>query len=596
MLLGLAGLAGAAMWARVHHGRADRAWSSERARWTPQLDRDDGYAGSETCAACHPAAYASWHGSYHRTMTQRAGRDTIVAPWSGELPGGVSLRWTGARPEVVRTSPTGEPRIEPVVMTTGSHHLQLYWIPEPATGAVRAFEYAWRIDAQRFVPNAATLVRPAGDDGVYTWNRVCIRCHAVAGTPGWREGTGKVASEVVELGIACESCHGPAAAHVAARRNPWTRYLGRGEDPPSDIVQPRAMASDAGAQVCAQCHAITEFDDEAGWLAHGSSHAAGDPIADWGRLVRHPARDDDRDDERDADWLDAVLEADPNFLADRFWSDGMVRVTGREYNALVESPCAASGQLSCLSCHSLHDGSRDDQLRAGMDGDAACTQCHAAARYADVAHTHHAEGEGAGCMNCHLPRTTWGLLGAIRSHQVDTPDATISAETGRPNACNLCHLDRSLGWTSAWLSRWRGEAVEIPAGEPAAAATGVLAAEAGVRALWAWHLGWAPATAIAGSQWQRALLAEALEDPYAAVREVAWESLTRIWPAVVELGAPERGAVPDAALAERIRTALADAPADREGAGVLRDRDAPDREAIARWIRERDASRVVLAE
>jgi hypothetical protein len=30
----------------------------------------DGYATSQTCKACHPGQYETWHGSYHRTMTR----------------------------------------------------------------------------------------------------------------------------------------------------------------------------------------------------------------------------------------------------------------------------------------------------------------------------------------------------------------------------------------------------------------------------------------------------------------------------------------------------------------------------------------------
>ena len=32
----------------------------------------------------------------------------------------------------------------------------------------------------------------------------------------------------------------------------------------------------------------------------------------------------------------------------------MVRVGGRDYTAMVESPCYLKGELSCLSCHQMH--------------------------------------------------------------------------------------------------------------------------------------------------------------------------------------------------------------------------------------------------
>ena len=52
----------------------------ELARLRPE-DRapaDADYASSRECRACHPAAYASWFGSYHRTMTQPASPASVL--------------------------------------------------------------------------------------------------------------------------------------------------------------------------------------------------------------------------------------------------------------------------------------------------------------------------------------------------------------------------------------------------------------------------------------------------------------------------------------------------------------------------------------
>ena len=54
------------------------------ARGTPghepaEPGRPGRFTSSNTCRACHPAQYASWHTSYHRTMTQVAGPETVVA-------------------------------------------------------------------------------------------------------------------------------------------------------------------------------------------------------------------------------------------------------------------------------------------------------------------------------------------------------------------------------------------------------------------------------------------------------------------------------------------------------------------------------------
>ena len=57
--------------------------------------------------------------------------------------------------------------------------------------------------------------------------------------------------------------------------------------------------------------------------------------------------------------------------------------------------------------------------------------------------------------------TTYGLLKAIRSHQVGSPSVQASLETGRPNACNQCHLDQTLAWTAEYLQNW----YDVPAPE-----------------------------------------------------------------------------------------------------------------------------------
>src|SRR5947208_5654909 len=68
--------------------------------------------------------------------------------------------------------------------------------------------------------------------------------------------------------------------------------------------------------------------------------------------------------------------------------------------------------------------------------------------------SHHlAASSGSQCYDCHMPHTTYGVLKAIRSHQVGSPRVADELATGRPNACNLCHLDKPLAWTAHQLDR-----------------------------------------------------------------------------------------------------------------------------------------------
>src|SRR5207247_8067847 len=106
-------------------------------------------------------------------------------------------------------------------------------------------------------------------------------------------------------------------------------------------------------------------------------------------------------------------------------------------------------------CHSIHESDPDQHLTARMRSNEACLQCHEGFREKLSSHTHHlANSSGSECYNCHMPHTSWGLLKAIRTHQITSPDVRTSVKTGRPNACNLCHLDRSFAWTAGKLSEW----------------------------------------------------------------------------------------------------------------------------------------------
>src|SRR5262249_55506955 len=49
----------------------------------PAQVRLDGFLTSDGCRACHPSQYASWHASYHRTMTQIATPATVLTSFDG---------------------------------------------------------------------------------------------------------------------------------------------------------------------------------------------------------------------------------------------------------------------------------------------------------------------------------------------------------------------------------------------------------------------------------------------------------------------------------------------------------------------------------
>jgi hypothetical protein len=502
----------------------------------------EGYAGSGACRSCHPSEYASWHQSYHRSMTELPSEESVRAPWNGSQLDleGHTLRlfrrngefWVAlpdpdelARRARAKVPSDDVPQVErPVVLTTGSHHYQAYWVPGGRGNELWQLPLVYHFESQRFLPRPAVFLEPPDDPPVMPrWNSSCVQCHSVAGQPRHDLATDRFDTRVAELGIACEACHGPARVHVARQRNPLTRYQAHGSRAPDpSIVNPARLSAERASEVCGQCHAYFVPTDAERWWEDGFSanYTPGDALEPSRHVLDFNA------DEPDAE---ALVGDD---LASLFYADGSVRVGGREWNGLRLSACFQRGhgaeQLSCLSCHQLHGGTQNAQLGAEALGNAACGRCHGEIAARPSAHSHHPAGSnGDACVNCHMPYTSYALLKSVRSHRIQRPSVAADPDRLAPNACNACHQDRSLDWTASWLERWYGTpapALNEPA-RAAPAALGLLEGDAATRVVIAAELGWSAAQEASGRDWQAALLVEALDDPYAAVRFVAYRSL-----------------------------------------------------------------------
>lgn len=607
-----------------------------------------GYVGSDTCRACHEDQYASWHRTYHRTMTQWPTPEAVKADFNDVVLTNAGVRFTLRRrgdeffvhmeSEHPGTPdrPAPEPVEVPLGLVTGSHHMQVFWVPNGLGNCQVGFPFTWLIPEGRWVPRNSTFIRPPDfEHRPETWNHVCARCHATATQPNLHRASLTWHTQVQELGIACEACHGPgdrhvawararesaASANVTPRGDRFTQEendeadepggLAKTADaeatpaaPPDEdlfVIHPKHLPAERASQICGFCHSMKWWDEREGWPERGFSFRPGDDLEATTPIIR--PRELDRQP-----WLRRVLERQPEIFRDFFWSDGMVRVSGREYNGLIESPCFRGGRFSCLSCHSMHRSDPNDLLARNRVGNQACTQCHATFGEEAVvtAHTRHrATSSGSACYNCHMPHTTYGVLSAIRSHQVSSPSVADQLATGRPNACNLCHLDQPLAWTAEHLARWFQHPKPALATEQTDVAEVVrlaLTGDAGQRALAAWHLSWAPAVEVSGRWWVTPILGQLLDDPYAAVRCVAERSLKKL-AAPVPAGydfavAPDSRPSRREALLQAWSLELgASAPRAVTAAVLVRPGDpAATREVLDRWLSRRDDRPVRLRE
>ena len=506
-----------------------------QARLKPVTAPNNAYTSSQTCRACHPSEYKSWHNSYHRTMTQLAKSGAILGKWHGtRLPLGqatLQLEHEQKRDEFwVNTVGADGIKTDSqrVTMTTGSHHLQVYWTADANGNLQHPFPFGWLIADQKWVPVQDTFLRDphlAAPDA--KWNNVCIKCHAVAGRPGIDARTRTVNTETAELGISCEACHSPAGAHIAHYQNPVNRYISHlGDKAVHAILNPASETLDhrLSAQACGQCHSYQYTPNPLDWLRNGPRFLPGNEL-NANTTVVHAStfiangKQPDGHPHPGGEWL-----------GDRFWPDGMVRVTGREYNGLLDTACFQRGKMSCLSCHSMHGYlDNNDQLAPRMETNEACLKCHDDFRDNLTAHTHHAaDSTGSLCYNCHMPHTTYGLLSGIRSHQIDSPSVEAHLKTGRPNACNLCHLNQTLEWSSRHLTKWydhRQPKLDNDDKSISAMLKMLLKGDAGQRAIAAWNMGWEPARKASGGNWQAPWLIRTMNDPYAAVRYIAHKAL-----------------------------------------------------------------------
>ena len=92
---------------------------------------DAGYLESGDCRKCHETNYTSWHATFHRTMTQEAGPQSILGDFEREN----TITYQGVRTEMVRekdaywmkfTGVDGKTQQHEIVRTVGSRRIQQY--------------------------------------------------------------------------------------------------------------------------------------------------------------------------------------------------------------------------------------------------------------------------------------------------------------------------------------------------------------------------------------------------------------------------------------------------------------------------------------
>lgn len=270
--------------------------------------------------------------------------------------------------------------------------------------------------------------RPADEalpwrDPAYTFNTSCYGCHVSQLATNYDLKSDTYRTVWREPGINCEACHGPGVEHVRACRDAPK------DDPPKDlkIIITKTFTPAQHNDTCAPCHAKMS-----------------------------PITASFKPKDRYFDHYDLVALESPDF-----YPDG--RDLGENYTFTTwrMSPCAKSGKLHCVHCHTSSGRYR---FAEPAKANHACLPCHRQRVANPKPHTHHKPGTPGGqCVDCHMPKTDFARM--IRSdHSMLPPTPAATAAFKSPNACNMCHKkkEETIAWADKLVRKWRPRDYQKP--------------------------------------------------------------------------------------------------------------------------------------
>jgi predicted CXXCH cytochrome family protein len=291
------------------------------------------------------------------------------------------------------------------------------YFPEPAQWDVT--HKIWR---PYFVKNGtdwwSTLFPP--DNFQRPTGQLCDGCHSVNYDTATKQPT--------EWNVGCEACHGPGSAHV---KNPVRET----------VINPARLDYVGASDTCIQCHSQGRTRAETingkyyDWPVGFHMGAA---LSDVWRLEEHKL-------------------GEQSFT---HFADGTAHKNRMQGNDFVQSLMYTRG-VTCFSCHDVHGTENTAELRAPATE--ICMACHGpntpnGPRAASIEeHTHHKpDSTGSQCVACHMPKIAQTIADVnVRAHTFRFITPAESEAYKLPNACVLCHTDKSDDWASAALKSWK---------------------------------------------------------------------------------------------------------------------------------------------
>ncbi len=404
------------------------------------------FTGAEACKVCHLVEYDEWAASRHSRMVQPIKPSEVRASFAP----GESLSYRGrtftferqgARYFIIEQRRGLPPVRHAIEYTLGNRRIQ-HFMTRQQDGSLALLPPSWDVLRGEWFPQEDIV--PTGDSGVepvQLWNKNCFGCHVSQERKNFDTETLVYDSDWLDFGTNCETCHGAGRSHVER-----FEALERGEEPPPIVSwQPQKrpllpFAGEDATNLCASCH-------QNRYLLR-ADHGPGDPFFDY--------------------FLTALPYTVPPDSPDpTYYVDGRTRRFSNNSFALWLSSCYLEGDVRCIDCHRNGHSiniEENTQLAPMVAGEQLCSRCHASLVESVEQHSRHeAAGEGSSCVACHMPRTVSGVKATMRDHSLAVPVPENTRDYGIPNACNLCHDERSPQWAAEHIQAWFGDIAGRPA-------------------------------------------------------------------------------------------------------------------------------------
>jgi len=413
------------------------------------------YIGRDRCKDCHQKEYNKWVGSHHDKAMDIATDSTVLGNFNNTeftFNGITSKFFKKDGKFFVRTNgPGGKIDDFEITHTFGYTPLQQYLIPFEK-GRYQCLPIAWDTEKKQWFSLVEAVYGgeiPEPSDWLYwtnngqNWNGMCAECHSTNLQKNFNPETKEYNTTYSEIDVSCEACHGPGSKHEEWANLP---EMARTTDTNYDlVVKSSNITNQEYVDLCVYCHSRRS---SLGSLDFTGGHA-----------------------------MDMVV---PRVLDENYFPDGQILEEDYVFASFAHSKMF-DNDIKCNDCHDVHSGERL------FEGNELCAQCHQSEVYDSYDHHFHKKkgesgkalilddrtyevGEGALCVNCHMPGRYYMGNDYRNDHSLRVPRPDLTIEIGTPNACNQCHENETPKWAEKYITKWYGEKRKPHFGQTFAAA------------------------------------------------------------------------------------------------------------------------------